>query len=95
MTLSPTMSQVNDGPGHRGYHHHGGGANGQGNPQAQMAAMFADTRGANLRLLHRVVDVFSPAVASLLASAQVRFGVPDIASTFGDFRLGYGCSKHR
>ncbi|CAM9408193.1 unnamed protein product, partial [Ectocarpus fasciculatus] len=63
--------KVNDGPGHRGHHHHhGGGANGQGNPQAQMAAKFSDTRGANLRLLHRVVDVFSPAVASLLASAQ-------------------------
>ena len=33
--------------------------------------MFADIGGANLRLLHRVTEVFSPGVLSLLASAQV------------------------
>lgn len=35
--------------------------------------IFADTGGANLSLLHRVTKVFSPGVASLLASAQVRW----------------------
>lgn len=44
----------------------------RGHANGSVGHLFADTGGANLRLLHRVTEVFSPGVVSLLASAQVR-----------------------
>eukprot|EP00903_Cladosiphon_okamuranus_P016315 g15047.t1 len=74
--------KVNDGSSdnHRGY---GTGSIGH---------VFADTGGANLRLLYRVTDVFSPDVVSLLSSAQntVRMMQSSGSGGEGDGEAGQG-----
>ncbi len=41
--------------------------------------IFADTGGANLRLVHRVTKVFTPDLTSMLVSAQVSRMPPRIS----------------
>ena len=75
--------------GNDGARDHAGG----GIRNGDIGDIFADTGGANLRLLHRVTEVFSPDVTSLLVSAQVRCQADSVV--WGRFAVQHLTVHHR